>query len=118
MERFSAGIMIIFDVVIMAVGFSLMYSAWRMKKTGEVSALLATRDEIETCRDKNGFIRYIWKKMAGLGLLAAVFGIASLWNDAWKAAGGAYVQTAARLLFLGGCLWLLSQIRKGREYFF
>lgn len=118
MGRFSVEVMVVFDVVILAVGLYLIYAVWRMKKTGEISELVVTRDEIKKCRDKDGFIRDICKKMAWLGILATAFGMISLLNDAWKAVGNAYVQTAVRLLFIGGCLWLSSQIRKGRERFF
>lgn len=118
MEDFYAGVMVVFDAAVLVVGLCLVYAAWKMKKTGEISALIATRDEIATCRNKSGFIRYICNKMTGLGCLAAAFGAASLLGRVWEAAGGAYVRAAVQLLFLGGCFWLLSQIRKGREYFF
>lgn len=111
-------VMMVFDIILTGVGIYLVIAAFRMKRAKEIPSLLATQEEAGHCRDREGFIRTVYKKLAGLGTLAAGFGAASLLNGVWPVVASAYVLFAARVLFLAGCMWLLSRIRTEREKYF
>ena len=108
-------VMTIFDVVIAIFGVYMVGAALKMKKTGEISSAVITAEEIAKCRDKKGFIAFIYWKEALFGALIIVVGILGIINDQIVSLGGFNV--IEMLIFLAAFIWFQSQLRKAREHF-
>lgn len=108
-------VMVLFDVVIMILGIYMIFAALKMHKTGEISPVIITPEEIARCRDKRGFIAFMyWKEAVFGGILTAV-GVLGLVNDL-VVSMGAY-NVIELLLFLAAFLWFQEELRKARTKF-
>lgn len=108
-------VMTIFDVVILLFGVYLAGSAWKMKKTGEISSMVITPQELAKCRHKKEFIDFIYWKEAVFGVLTALVGGLGIINSQVVSLGAFNV--AEMLVFLAAFLWFQSELRKAREKF-
>ena len=98
-------VMLIFDVVIVIFGVYMIGAALKMKKTGKISSVVITAEEIARCRKTKEFIAFIYWKEAVFGAL--IDKVVSL---------GAF-NVVELLIFLAAFLWFQSQLRKAREQF-
>lgn len=105
----------IFDVVITIFGLYMIGAALKMKKTGEISSAVITAEEIARCRDKKGFIAFIYWKEAVFGALIVVVGILGIINDQVVSLG--IYNLVEMVVFLAAFLWFQSQLRRAREQF-
>lgn len=108
-------VMTIFDAVITIFGLYMIGAAVKMKKTGEISSAVITAEEIRKCKDKKGFIAFIYWKEAVFGALIVLVGILGIINDQVVSLGAFNI--VEMLVFLAAFLWFQSQLRKARERF-
>lgn len=55
-------LVLIFDVIIAGLGIYLIYSAFQMKKTGEISNVIINELEVTKCKDRKSFIQSIYNQ--------------------------------------------------------
>lgn len=100
-------VMFLFDIVIMLLGIYMIFAALKMRKTGEISPVIITPEEIARCRDKSGFIAFMYWKEAVFGGILTVVGVLGVVND----------KLIELLLFLAAFLWFQEELRKARAKF-
>lgn len=108
-------VMTVFDVVIAGFGVYMIGAALKMKKTGEISSAVITAEEIAKCKDKKGFIDFIYWKEAVFGLMVSLVGVLGLVNDLLVSLG--VFNMAMMVIFLAGFFWFQMQLRRAREKF-
>lgn len=108
--------MVIFDVIVVAFGIYMVASALKMNRSGEISSMLVSKEEIGKCKDKNAFIRNIYKKEAAFGVIMALVGILNL-VDALVITIK-YANIAEMLVFLFAFLWFNRELRDARTDYF
>lgn len=107
------GVMIIFHIVIVAVGLYMAAAGLKMKKTGEISPLLLAEEELKKCKNKKGFISYIYWKEAVLGAVMIVVGLLGLINELLTELGKfKYVEL---LVFLAVFFWFWRELGAARD---
>ena len=109
--------MVVFDVVIAVLGIYLIYSAIQMKKTGEISNVIVNPEEIAKCKNKRGFIDFIYDKVMLFGVVSLVFGILGGINDGVYSFGKIFTVISVSVFVLAW-FWFSNQLRKGRDKFF
>lgn len=109
--------MVVFDVVIAVLGLYLIYAAMQMKRSGEISNVIVNPEEIARCKNKRGFIDFIYDKVLIFGVVALAFGILGGISDGISSFGRIYTVISISLFVLAW-LWFANQLRKGREKFF
>lgn len=114
-RNMTMDVMTIFDAVITIFGVYMIGAAFKMKKTGEISSAVITAEEIRKCKDKKGFIAFIYWKEALFGALIVLVGILGIINDQVVSLGAFNI--VEMLVFLAAFLWFQSQLRRARERF-
>lgn len=109
--------MVVFDIVIGVLGIYLIYIAAQMKKKGEISNVLVNPEEITKCRDKKGFIDYIYNRVMIFGAVSMIFGVLGGINDCLYSFGKFY-EVASATVYVLSWLWFTYQFRKGKEQYF
>lgn len=104
---------IIFDVLILILGFYGIASAIRMKDTGIPSALLVRQDEIPRMRDVKGFCSQMSQPTVVFSAAASLYGAADLLNQ--YVLKLAYVDIIGIFCFLIVCIWYVRKLRQARE---
>lgn len=106
-------VMIVFHIVVTAVGLYMTAAGLKMKKTGEISPLLLAEEELKKCKNKKGFISYIyWKEMV-LGVVMAAVGLFGLVNELLMELGNLkYVEL---VVFLAVFFWFWRELGAARE---
>lgn len=105
-------VMLIFDVVIVIFGVYMIAAALMMKKNGVISSVVITPEEIAKCKDKQGFIAFMYWKEALFGGLMALVGVLGIINDTVVSLGAFNV--VEMLVFLAAFLWFQNELRKAR----
>lgn len=110
-------IMMIFNAILTLFGCYLMVSAFKMKKTGEISRLLVAEEEQGHCKKKKAFIESIYKKEAILGGVMAVVGILGFVHKMGYTFP--YAKIVETVLFFLVFLWFSREMRNAKaQYFF
>ena len=109
--------MLIFDILIGALGLYLVYTAFQMKRSGEISTMIINQDDITRCKDKQGFIDMIYRKVAVFGGVSLVFSVFNGISDGIHSFGRVF-NIAGVTVFLIVWIWFTWHLRKGREKFF
>lgn len=71
-------IMIIFDAVMIFLGIYMIVAALNMKKKNEIGTVILAEEEAVRCKDKEGFIAYIYWREAVVGGALILYGAAGL----------------------------------------
>lgn len=108
-------VMIIFNIVIMGFGIYMIAAALKMKKTGVISSAVITEEEIAKCKDKKGFIEFMYWREAFFGVLIIIVGALGLVDDLVVSLG--IFNIIEMLVFLAAFLWFQTGLRKAREKF-
>lgn len=106
-------VMIVFHIVVTVVGLYMTAAGLKMKKTGEISPLLLAEEELKKCKNKKGFISYIyWKEMV-LGVVMAAVGLFGLVNELVMELGNLkYVEL---VVFLAVFFWFWRELGAARD---
>lgn len=108
-------VMTIFDVVIAGFGIYMIAAALKMKKTGEISSAVITPEEIAKCKDKKGFIDFIYWKEAVFGVMVILAGVLGIVNEHVVSLGAFNI--VELVVFLGAFIWFQTQLNKARKVF-
>jgi hypothetical protein len=108
-------IMMIMDAVILLFGLYMLVSALKMKKSGVISELLLTREEIARCKKTADLITFIYWREAAFGVVLAAAGVLGLVNERLVSLGN--LKFAGLAVFLAAFLWFRIQLKNARERF-
>lgn len=108
-------VMTIFDVVIVIFGIYMVAAGLKMKKSGVISAVLVTEKEIAACKDKKGFIDFMYWKEALFGGLVALLGALGLVDSFLVSI--AHFSIVQMLTFLAAFFWFCHELTGAREKF-
>ena len=104
----------LFDLIAVFFGIYMIGSALKMKRTGEISTIIMTAKEIEKCKDKAGYIAFIYWKEAVFGALFILVGIIGFINS-YVVSLGLWLNAIDLLIFLGAFLWFYHELGEARE---
>ena len=112
-------VMLIFDLIIAALGAYLLYSAFRMKKEQEVPAIFLAKEEMDRCEDKSGFAAYMFPKTVIFAVVSVVSGILCFLADIKvlpldKKSGNIF-GIVMLLIFLAAWLYFTVFLKKAKE---
>ena len=108
-------VMLIFYVVIMVFGVYMIASAFKMKRTGEISSTVITEQEMAKCKNKQEFIDFIYWKEAVFGVVLIFVGGLGIINDMVVSLG--VFNIVELVLFLVAFTIFQNALRKAREQF-
>lgn len=108
-------VMTVFDVVIAVFGIYMVVAGLKMKKTGEISGALITPEEVAACKDRDGFVGFIYWKEAIFGGIIILVGILGVINEQVVSLGR--FNLIEMLAFFGAFLWFQHELRVAREKF-
>lgn len=108
-------IMTIFDAIILVFGIYMVVAGLNMKKTGKISSAVITPEEILKCKDKAGFIDFMYWKEAAFGGLVALVGLLGLINDLVISLG--MLNVVEMIAFLVAFAWFQHQLRAARKLY-
>jgi len=109
-------VMMIFDVVMIGIGIYMMAAAWGMKQKNEISPVLLAEEELIKCRNKEGFIAYIYWREIVMGAALFIYGIIRLLDKFVFMAGGMldYILLAILLIIF---FWFYKGLQDARAEF-
>lgn len=108
-------IMTIFDLILAVFGIYMVISGRNMSKHGEISTMLITSEEITRCRNKQGFIDYMYRKEVMFGALFIIIGGIGLINTyfiSYKV-----FDIIQLILLVATFLWFEKELGKARQQF-
>lgn len=102
------------------LGLYLLILAFRAKYTGFVHKVLMVDRRMvwSQCRDKEGYIGYIFPRITGCGLLLTVSGVYSTLASGNPALQFPYYQMAVMLAIMLVCIWYMSIIQTAGKKFY
>lgn len=106
----------LFDVIAIIFGIYMIGSALKMKRTGKISPVIMTPQEIEKCKDAAGYIAFIYWKEAVFGGLFILVGIIGCINS-WVVDLGLWLNAIDLVIFLGAFVWFYQELGKARAKF-
>ena len=111
-------LVLIFDVIIAGLGIYMIYSAFQMKKTGEISNVIINELEVTKCKDRKSFIQSIYNQTVIFGAISVIFGVLGCINDTVFSLGKVF-DIGGVFIFVGAWLWFTREVRKKKgEYFY
>lgn len=102
------------------LGAYLLILAFRAKFTGFVHQVLMVDRRMvwSQCRDKEGYIAYIFPRITGCGLLLAVSGVYSTLASRNAALQFPYYQMVVMLVIMFVCIWYMAIIQTAGKKFY
>ena len=109
-------VMTIFYGIFVLFGVYLIISPLYMKKSGEIGATIITEEEVKKCKDKQGFIAFIyWKEMI-LGVVFIIVGLSGVLNELmWEVK---VVSVLGMVALLAAFFWFQNNLSTARKKFF
>ena len=111
----SDSFMLLFDVIILAYGLYLVYSAYQMKKTHQPSNLIINPTDLVGARDPKGFCDAIFKPTVLFGVVAVLYGLVGFVNDRFL--DEPIINFVSIALFLILCFWYLKETKKNKSQY-
>lgn len=64
------------DIVVLGCGVYSLYTVYAMKQTGEIKKgwLISNQIDVDTCKDKEGYINFISIRTIILGIIIIIYG--------------------------------------------
>lgn len=100
--------------VVIVLGICCLVSSIRMKKTGKISSLIATEEELKKCKRKNDLIEELYMPFCGMGIICIFFGIFSIVDQCFFEFP-VVIKLFTTLIFVCSCATMVSRQRKARE---
>ena len=109
-------VMIIFTAIIVIFGLYLVITALKMKKNGEISSAVLAKEELASCRDKAGFIDFMYWREALFGGMMILLGVFNIMDEYLFSLVRIY-KLIPTFLFLVSFVWFTHGLRTARERF-
>lgn len=107
-------IIVIFDVLILLLGVLIIFYGIRMRQKGEVPGFFVPPEELKSCRDVAGFVKFLFPRATAFGIVCILFGVEGLVNDLVFSMN-MLVNLGAVAVFLAAWVWFSLQLRRGRQ---
>lgn len=108
----------VIDIIVLGCGLYCLYSAYKMKTKGDISSTILfsnTADAVK-CKDKAGYIAYIFPKMALFGAVTTIYGITGLVNSYVMNLG--LGQLIVMAVFFVVLIWFAVETKRAYRKFF
>lgn len=112
MDNFNTTLLV--AAVVIVLGICCLISAIRMKKTGKISSLIATEEELKKCKRKKELIDELYMPFCGMGLICVFFGVFSIVDQCFLEFPVVF-KLFTTLIFICSCATMVSRQRKARE---
>ena len=109
-------VMMIFDIVMIGLGLYMMIAAWNMKKKNEIGSVILAEEELARCKDKAGFIAFIYWREAVLGGALMIYGVIGL-LDKFIFKAGSMLDYISVILLLVFFAWFYQGLQSARRQF-
>lgn len=106
-------IMTVFDGIMLIFGFYMAAAAMKMKKSGRIGNVMLTEEENASCRDKEGWINYMYWREAVFGGILVLTGGSGVASDLLFSAG--YWDYVKMVLFFLAFCWFYGSLRRARQ---
>lgn len=108
----------IIDIIVLGCGLYCIYSAYKMKTKGDISSsiLFSNTADAVKCRDKAGYIAYMFPKMALFGVITTIYGITGLVSSYVMNLG--FGQIIVMVVFFVVLIWFAVETKKAYRKFF
>lgn len=110
-------LMTMFDLIITIMGIYMIMEAIKMKNTGELSKTVINEKEMNHCKDKKGFIDFVYPRAIVFGGFLILYGVLDYVNE-YVYSFGVVLDIIILILFVGGFIWFMKQLSKARGKFF
>lgn len=106
----------IMDIVITIVGGYLLINAIQMKKTERISTMIVPEQEAAKCKDKKGYICFVFPRMVAFSIIIILTGIAGVIDS--KVYTIPYWNWLEMIIVVGVIGYLIVSLRNARIRFF
>lgn len=108
----------IFGILGVACGVYILYALFKLKKTGEItgSILLPKDVDPKKCKDKEAYIKAVTPKMAALGIVTLIYGLADLCNTYVRPIGNFF--WAVLIAVFAVLIWFATSVSKLNKTYF
>lgn len=108
-------VLAIFGAAMLLVGVYMIFAGLSMKRKNEIGTMILAEEEVKKCRDKKGFIAFMyWREMI-VGGAIILLGVAEIANDLLENAG--IVPYIGVIVGITALLWFFYSLKKARELF-
>lgn len=101
-------VVLVFDVILVFLGFYACAAALRMKKTGIPSAILIPKEEQPYLKNAPQFCRKMYQPTVLFGCMSCVYGLTDLLNRC--ALKLPFLDLVSLACFLGVCYWYVKKL--------
>lgn len=106
-------IMVIFGIILLGLGIFILAKAIQMKKSGKISDLFVSPDEIKKCSDEKSFAEELFMPCMIFGFVSAGFGIEEFLNLVFKFP---YIESVAAVaVFLAVWIYFSHKLRVTKD---
>jgi len=107
----------IIDIISIAIGVYAFYACFLMKTTGDLKTKLLSSGDIDVnkCKDKKGYIKYIFLKLFFLGILSVLSGASGLIDSYITPLG--YIPFFIMVVFVVYLCWFAAICKKSVTIF-
>lgn len=106
---------LILDIIVAIYGMYVFASSLNMRRTGELSSMIVSIEEMSADVDKVGFIHAVDMKMIIFGMVAIIYSAINIWNTVTL--NLVIINVLSVVIFIGFCLWFVWNIQKVRKLF-
>lgn len=105
----------IIDIVIIVLGFYMIYVSVQMKKKNKINHFIVDEQVMRACKDEKGFVAYLYPRMLSFSIILIIVGVVKLLADTVINIGYfAYVLMAVALIAF---LIFFKQLTDGKNKF-
>lgn len=107
----------IIDAIFIVVGVYAFYTCYLMKTTGDLKTklLLGEGIEINKCKDKKGYINYIFPKLFFMGIISSLYGASGLIDSYVTSLG--YISLLILVILVVYLIWFTIICKKAVKIF-
>lgn len=108
-------VMAIFGAVIILTGIYMIFAGLKMKRKNEIGTMILAEEEVKKCKDKEGFIAYMYWREIVVGAVVILLGAAEAAKDLTEGAG--MLPYIGVITGIAALLWFFYSLKKARELF-
>lgn len=113
----SGGMFLLIDIIIAAYGAYLIYGAFNLRKNGEIGGAVWSKDlPMRKCKDKEGFIKYMFPRLLVSGILVLINGILGVLDD--KMGLPLIISLIPMAIILFVVVWYIIFAKKAQKMYF
>ena len=107
--------MTIFGAVIILIGIYMIFAGFSMKKKHEIGTMILAEEEVKKCKDKEGFIAYMYWREIIVGGATILLGGAEIASDLLEDSG--IIPYIGVIVGIAALLWFFYSLKKARDLY-